>query len=148
MLFAGVGCLLVVNIVTSTLPPLSAYKALKIYEFLLFITYIRGAKPSYSSVTTLLAASISLVSILAIVQFFRQSAVGGIMWFVGERWFTASTPGIAQAILDGQLVLRPYSTFPHPNVLAGFLVVVLPLLPAGSQTTISGTRQAYGREVP
>ncbi len=140
MLFAIVGCLLVITILTSTLPSLSAYKALKIYELLMFITYIRGARPSYSSVTTLLAGSVTLISVLAIVQFFHQSAVGGIFWFIGERWFTASTPGIAQAVLDGQLVLRPYSTFPHPNVLAGFLVVALSLLYAGGWTT---TGQRY-----
>lgn len=39
--------------------------------------------------------------------------------------FTATTPGIANASIYGQLVLRPYATFPHPNVFAGYLVVAL-----------------------
>ena len=45
------------------------------------------------------------------------------MYFIGERTFTGQTPGIATVALNGNLLLRPYGTFPHPNVLAGFLLV-------------------------
>jgi O-antigen ligase len=65
------------------------------------------------------------VSILAIVQFFLQRSVGGLLYFFGERSFSAQTPGIANASLSGSLVLRPYATFPHPNVLGGFLAAVI-----------------------
>lgn len=64
------------------------------------------------------------VSALAFVQFFLQRSVGGLLYFLGERSFSAQTPGIANASLSGSLVLRPYATFPHPNVLGGFLVAV------------------------
>jgi O-antigen ligase len=36
--------------------------------------------------------------------------------------FTPDTPGIANASINGGLILRPYATFPHPNVLAGYLL--------------------------
>ncbi|MBI4130837.1 O-antigen ligase family protein [Candidatus Roizmanbacteria bacterium] len=58
----------------------------------------------------------------------KQGSVGGILWWLGERTFTKTTPGIATAYIKGDLILRPYATFPHPNVLAGFLVVTFPLL--------------------
>src|SRR6266702_259621 len=48
-----------------------------------------------------------------------------ISYFLGERTFTGSTPGIANASLGGILVLRPYATFSHPNVLAGYLLVAM-----------------------
>ncbi len=64
-------------------------------------------------------------SILAITQFVNQGSVGGLLYFLGERTFTSSTPGIANASLNGELVLRPYGTLPHPNVLAGYLLIVL-----------------------
>ena len=38
------------------------------------------------------------------------------------------TPGIANASINGELVLRPYGTFSHPNVLAGFLVIAMTLI--------------------
>lgn len=47
---------------------------------------------------------------------------------MGERTFSGATPGIANASLDGTLVLRPYASFPHPNVLAGFLLLLFWLL--------------------
>lgn len=65
-----------------------------------------------------------MISILAIWQFVGQGSVGGLWYLLGERSFTSLTPGIANASLNGALVLRPYATFPHPNVLAGFLVLM------------------------
>jgi O-antigen ligase len=63
-----------------------------------------------------------------------QHSIGGIFWLLGERTFAASTPGIAQIPLcfpnrlDCPLLLRAYATFPHPNVLGGFLSVTIPLI--------------------
>ena len=50
------------------------------------------------------------------------------MWFLGERTFAIDTPGIARVVFGGKELLRSYGTFPHPNVLGGFLAVVLPLI--------------------
>jgi len=69
-------------------------------------------------------------------QFVVQGSVGGWWYFLGERTFNSSTAGIANAVINGQLVLRPYGTLPHPNVLAGFLVVSC-LLVLGNLTHIS-----------
>ena len=54
--------------------------------------------------------------------------LGGYFWYLGERSFYASTPGIAAVSFQGRLLLRPYATFPHPNVFGGFLAIVLPLM--------------------
>lgn len=58
---------------------------------------------------------------LEILQFVRQESIGGILYWLGERHFSLSTPGIARFLSDGVPYLRPYSTFPHPNVLAWYL---------------------------
>ncbi|MEK9143705.1 MAG: O-antigen ligase family protein [Patescibacteria group bacterium] len=47
---------------------------------------------------------------------------------MGERTFNAGTPGIARIDWYGRELLRPYATFPHPNVLGGFLATVLLLI--------------------
>lgn len=61
--------------------------------------------------------------ILAILQFIFGRTLG--LWILGERSFALSTPGIAKFDFYGIQFLRPYATFPHPNVLAGFLVVTM-----------------------
>ena len=81
---------------------------------------------TYSLYTLTLA--VLFASGLAVIQFILQHSVGGIFYFFGERTFSGQTPGIANASLNGTLILRPYATFPHPNVLAGFLLISLVVL--------------------
>jgi len=65
-------------------------------------------------------------SSLAILQFIKGSTIG--FWALGERTFTLLTPGIAKFDFYGHEFLRPYATFPHPNVLAGYLLITIILL--------------------
>lgn len=65
-------------------------------------------------------------SLIAILQFINGSTLG--LWVLGERTFNISTPGIAKFDFYGYQFLRPYATFPHPNVLAGYLLVVSALV--------------------
>lgn len=62
-------------------------------------------------------------SLISYYQFIKGSTLG--LWILGERTFTISTPGIAKFDFYGSQFLRPYGTFPHPNVLAGYLVVIV-----------------------
>jgi len=78
----------------------------------------------------LISLSLAVIysSLIALAQFIKQASLGGVFWWLGERTFNVATPGIAKAIINGQLVMRPYGTFPHPNVLAGFVLVALILI--------------------
>ncbi len=62
-------------------------------------------------------------SILSIAQFTNQGSLNGIFYFFGERYYTASSLSIAAMNTATGLIVRPYGTFPHPNVLAYFLFV-------------------------
>lgn len=86
-----------------------------------YVTTIKELK----KVILFLVFSVVIQSLLAIAQFFNQGSIGGLLYFLGERTFNSSTPGIANASINGELMLRPYATFPHPNVLAGFLLCVM-----------------------
>ena len=66
-----------------------------------------------------------LVVFVEFVQFINQGSIGGILYWFGERNFSLLTPGIALFTLNGHLLLRPYATFPHPNVLAWYLFISL-----------------------
>ena len=112
----------------------AVYKWLKVAEFVGLGWYIVRTRPKLSAISYPLSVGIFYSSVLAIVQFFFQHSIGGPLWWIGERTFDAGTPGIARidscqlSAFSCQQFLRSYATFPHPNVLGGFLAVTLPLL--------------------
>lgn len=71
---------------------------------------------------------IIFILFLSILQILKEGTLGGLMYFLGERSFNISTPGIALVNLFGKNYLRPYATFPHPNAMAGFVLASLLLL--------------------
>lgn len=76
--------------------------------------------------TFTLTISLLWQSILIIGQFISQHSLG--LWLLGERTFDAQTFAIAQIQIAGTQLLRPYGTFPHPNVAAAYLVLILLIL--------------------
>lgn len=75
-------------------------------------------------------------SVLVIAQFLKSETLG--FWILGERTFTVSTPGIAKFDYYGREFLRPYGTFPHPNVLAGFMIIVSLLIKKRAVSFLAG----------
>lgn len=57
---------------------------------------------------------------LSVMQIIKKSSVQGLFYFLGERYFSLSTPGIAKISINGIASLRAYGTFSHPNSMAGF----------------------------
>ncbi len=74
-------------------------------------------------VITILIISALGESLLSIAQFINQGSLNGIFYFFGERYYTASSLTIAVMDSSTGLLVRPYGTFPHPNVLAYFLFI-------------------------
>ncbi|MBU1499701.1 hypothetical protein KKE48_02435, partial [Patescibacteria group bacterium] len=103
------------------------YKYLKIIEFSLFGLWIYHHRLTLSPTIVVKSVTLAVLfqSLLAIGQWLRQSSLFGY-WFFGEQPYNPATPGIDKIIwLDGSLKIPPLATFPHPNVLAGFLVIGL-----------------------
>ncbi len=100
----------------------------KILEMAALGIYIVQTKPKFSSIIFPLSVGVLYSSLLAIMQFLFQHSLGGIFWFLGERTFSVNTPGIARVDFYSLFKLRSYATFPHPNVLGGYLATMLPLL--------------------
>ena len=127
-LFLGFLLFLSVSIALSSSPLVGWYYFAKFLEVSFFVWYVVHAQVSYKNIGILLAIGVVGESLLAAAQLFFQHSVGGLLYFLGERSFSATTPGIANASIQGALILRPYATFPHPNMLAGYLAAVLFLL--------------------
>lgn len=124
-LFLLVNCLLAKN------QWVAFYKLIKIIEFgalAWYVGVVRKIGGIRKKIIGFLAVSVCYSSVIAIIQFLKQGSIGGIVWWLGERTFTSATPGIAQISFFGRLFLRPYATFPHPNVLGGFLALTLPII--------------------
>ena len=94
----------------------------------LFGVYIASQKYEEIKKRIVLPLSIAVISesLLVFYQVYSNQTLG--LWILGERSFSIQTPGIAKFDFYGREILRPYATFPHPNVLAGFLVISLILV--------------------
>ncbi len=123
-----------VNVLHSANQEVALYKWMKILEFAGLGWYIVRTRPVIKEMIDALSVGILYSSGLAITQFILQHSAGGLFWFLGERAFALDTPGISRFnfcspfISTCELLLRPYGTFPHPNVLGGFLATSLPFI--------------------
>lgn len=61
---------------------------------------------------------------MAVGQLYTHASLQGLFYFLGERYLTILHPEVAKASLFGQVFLRPYGTFSHPNSLAGFYLLL------------------------
>ncbi|KKR94153.1 MAG: O-Antigen polymerase family [Microgenomates group bacterium GW2011_GWC1_41_8] len=127
ILIAGI-LFFIFNLLFSDVSQLTLLNLLTILKLTFIAVYIVKTKPDLKISSGYLLVASGYSSLIAWIQFINQSSIGGLLWFLGERTFDVTTPGIATAIMNNKLILRPYATFPHPNVLAGFITVLLPLV--------------------
>lgn len=105
--------------------PLFAYRFLKVLEFLgVFAALRAGWKRHRRAIADGLALGTVVQLPLVIFQMATRHSLQGVWYFLGERYMSLSTPGIAKATLNGTEILRPYGSFSHPNSLAGFFLLV------------------------
>lgn len=116
------------NIFFAANRPVAIYAWIKFIEFMSLGFYVIKTRPSEFMIQNSLFIGVFYSSLLVIAQFMFQHSIGGPLRWLGERTFNVDTPGIARIAIGGQEVLRPYATFPHPNVLGGYLAALLPLL--------------------
>jgi len=65
--------------------------------------------------------SISLIqAIIGIWQFIAQHSIG--LFWLKESLISPEIAGVAKIILNQEKIIRAYGLFPHPNILAGFLL--------------------------
>ena len=123
-------CLLPSTIIAGTTIP-AVYKWLKYLEFSFLALWIKqniDLNAHFQSIINWLTASLLFQSLLGLCQWFQQSSIFAY-WFLGEQPYHPATPGIDKIIwFDGSLKMPPMATFPHPNLLGGFLAVILPLV--------------------
>jgi O-antigen ligase len=113
------------NVAVSQIPILSVYRWLRVFEFLTIYIYVKSQKRVLHLIKLPIAISLVLTLFLSVLQILHGANIGGLWYLVGERAFSAITPGIALTGLLGREILRPYGTFSHPNSMAGFALIIL-----------------------
>jgi len=103
---------------------------IKYVEFVCLGYYIAQETKRQDIGKTLFALSLGagVQFILLLFQLLSQHSVGGAFYYLGERTFSRTTPGIALFSFQNTLWLRPYGSFPHPNVMGFYFFTVFFLL--------------------
>lgn len=118
---------LILGVINSNNPQAGWYGLIKAIEYFLLAAYacINLKTLKKEIIFMLFLSGIIFESFLAIAQYINAGSINGVFYFLGERTFNSETPGIANASINGELILRPYATFSHPNILAGYLVIAM-----------------------
>ena len=113
----------------------SQYRPVAVYRFFTFIEIALFAiivVKSLNDIKWLKIAFFAIIlnglfqSLLGIAQFIHNGSLG--LRFLGESIIGPNIDGVAKILIDSEKHIRAYGTFPHPNILAGFLLVPLFIL--------------------
>ncbi|MCR4324695.1 MAG: O-antigen ligase family protein [Candidatus Curtissbacteria bacterium] len=105
-------------------------KTLTFSMFAIFAAHSLSKKKIREMALLVITVTSAVESLVIFAQFALQKSLG--LWILGERAFDSTTPLIAHLQFLGNQLLRPYGTFPHPNVAGAYLSFSLILL-IGSQ---------------
>lgn len=130
-----IAILMGVNISLAQEPIMALYTTVRYVEMLMVFVMVRGSSELRSlaplEMTKVTIKIITALFIGAVIQFglslyqiSAQQSAQGLFYWLGERAFSISTPGIATISLFDTIALRPYGTFSHPNSLGGFYALI------------------------
>ncbi len=114
-----------VNIVLAREPMMALYTTVRYVEMGIVFMMLRsltsfGMTRVLLTMTSALFIGAAVEFGLSLYQISAQQSAQGLFYWLGERAFSISTPGIATISLFDTIALRPYGTFSHPNSLGGF----------------------------
>jgi len=85
------------------------------------VEFLKTEKKKYSKTLLFVSiASVLIQGIIGILQFKNGSSLG--LNFLGESQVVSGMQGSSFVTLGGEVFLRAYGTFPHPNLFAGYLL--------------------------
>lgn len=115
-----------VSILSAQEPLNTLFYALRALEFfVLYLVVVSGFLGGKKWLYFLLGG-VMVAAFIGIFQYVFQQSLG--LQFLGEPVLNNAMLGVAKVDLAGGAVLRAYGTFPHPNLLAAYLVIGLGLL--------------------
>jgi putative inorganic carbon (HCO3(-)) transporter len=126
---AGLAGLAALSATQAAAPVLSLKIALHLVILLGLVLAVWNLRPPAWVIVAPLALLLAAQGVLALLQVWAQSSLIGRLLF---HWTAEATPYQSGAsviqLADGSRWLRGYGTFPHPNILGGFLCLALPVI--------------------
>ena len=121
---------LAISIFWSPFQLIAIYRLFIILSILIFVLIIHNLARKGLIKAEILYLSLIMggifQSLIGICQFILNRSLG--LKILGESLLGPNLPGVAKIIVSGVKHIRAYGTFPHPNILAGFLVIPIILL--------------------
>jgi hypothetical protein len=128
-LFWLVILVVVMNLVFSVRPKVTIYYLIKLVEMVALGVILSKQN---SLPWKYFLAGVLINGLLGLFQVVSGHTIGGIFWLLGERTFTADTPGIALhsplSFSGGSMNLRAYGATAHPNILGSLITMAMLLL--------------------
>ncbi|MEA2113475.1 MAG: O-antigen ligase family protein [Patescibacteria group bacterium] len=120
VIFLAIG---LVSLIQARNIQLGFYAWFKLLEFSVLFFYVKNNFRelfNFTRVAQALVISGFVQSLIAFAQYAEQKSLG--LKFLAESPLKAGMNGVAKIIVNGLTIIRPYGTFPHPNILAAFLL--------------------------
>lgn len=108
------------SVLISNTPELAVFWAVQTTKAILVFAAVRRA-PIAAAIGLTGAAVIQ--SVLSIVQFIAQRIAASSLFGIAAQ--DPAIPGVQVIEMSGERILRAYGSFPHPNILGGFLALVI-----------------------
>jgi len=105
---------------------LGFYYWFKLLELALLFFYIKNNFKdlfNFTRLSQILVMSGFVQSLIVFGQYAGQKSIG--LKFLAESHLDAGINGVAKIVVNGLTMIRPYGSFPHPNVLAAFLLLCI-----------------------
>lgn len=117
------GLFVLLNIMFSFNVFVTLYKWIKVFEWGMIVLVVSRDKDIERITWVPFLISTIVIFITSWLQLSNGHTTNGLFYFLGERSFNISTPGIALVNILGHIYMRPYSIFSHPNSMAGFELI-------------------------
>lgn len=115
------------SVAFSLSPVLSFYSFVRLVLYLPLFFFVLSQEFNYQKSLRFLTIPVIVVSFLALLQWRNQHYIFGFFPF-GEALFSSSSANAPLVNYFGSIKLRAFGTFPHPNILGGFLALSLTLI--------------------
>jgi O-antigen ligase len=99
------------------------FKLLELTGLFFYLKYNFQQLFNFKRLAQALVASGFLQSLIAFGQYINQGSLG--LKFLAESPLSPEIAGVAKIVVEGTKIIRPYGTFPHPNLLAAFLFLAI-----------------------
>lgn len=116
----------IVNVLVhaSPLVPLNLYSFARLFLlFALYLAILGQSDIREKALISLFVVLAAVQSALALGQFLHQASFG--LYRLGESHLAPNMFGVAKLVSHGTVFIRGYGTFPHPNLLAAFLMTAI-----------------------